>query len=350
MEKIAKQQVASKAQGRDIILDAVKGFLILCIILEHNTLLTAEYDWIRPFADAFAAGCFLILTFIWPLKPLSSKTFFDKYFSYWIPFIAFTTITTIANAILFSSNDLSDLAIQYIKAILLASPFDLKQATGFMYLWFLPCLSILYLFRRFHQKLGISFLILPITSFFFLGVLDDTLLISLPFSLHVIGFIYILGVIYAKLHPYFMQLTSINKFTTASLFIILLISTPTVGWQLFLAGGIMPSWQQMPLLLYYGVIMLLAIPSLYFILSIMPKLIISFTALLGQESLKVYLLHPIIFILITRIFPITSHGIVSLIATVLISLAIALGITKIKQLNQLIFPHTVSDLLTAFRR
>ncbi len=347
MEQVANSQI-TKTQKRDIILDAVKGFLILCIVLEHNTLLTSANAWIRPFADAFAAGCFLILTFIWPLKNLPLKTFFNKYFSYWIPFIVFTSVTAIANIILFATND--SLLIPFLKAIFLASPFDLKQATGFMYLWFLPCLSILYLFRLIQQKLGIMFLVIPISSFFLLGTVDDRTLISSPFSLHVIGFIYILGVIYAKLHPYFMQLSSKLKALLAIIFIILLSFSPIIGWQLFLAGGIMPSWQQMPLLLYYAIVMLIAIPSIYFILSIMPNMVINVIALFGQHSLKVYLLHPIIFILITRIIPITHNGIVAFIATLIISLAIAFIITKIKWLNTLVFPSKISSLTIIFRR
>jgi hypothetical protein len=338
----------TKNASRDIYLDAVKGFLILCIILEHNHLLTTQYDWIRPFSDAFAAGCFLILTFVWPLKQISLASFIDKNFSYWWPFIGFISVTSILNFYLYAENSLSDTLINYINALFLASPQAIKASSGFMYFWFLPCLCFLYLIRRILDNIGSYAYILALIAWLFIGEVDDELLTNTPFSLHVISFILFIGLCYSKLHKRMTQPSIYIKAFTIISFITCSISSYFIGWELFLAGGVIPSIQQPALLLFYSLFMLTAIPGIYHLFSMLPKFITSFFAFLGLHSMKVYLFHPLVYIAITQIIPIVHDPVLSFILTIALSLLISFVMVKLVSLDKFIFPKTISAL--AFSR
>tara|TARA_R110001599_G_scaffold349046_2_gene576842 strand:- start:491 stop:1537 length:1047 start_codon:yes stop_codon:yes gene_type:complete len=330
--------------SRDIYLDAVKGFLILCIVLEHNHLLTTQYDWIRPFSDAFAAGCFLILTFAWPLKKTNLLNFVDKYFSYWWPFIGFITATSILNFYFYNNSQYSHAILSYFNAILLASPQAIKVSSGFMYFWFLPCLCLLYLIRRVLSYVGKHAYIIAFIPWLLIGELSDELLIRTPYSLHVIAFILPIGLCYSKLHKRLIQPSLVMRVSTVIAFITCAVSSYFIGWELFLAGGIIPSIKQPALLVFYSVFMLVAIPGIYNLFSFTPKLISNFFAFIGTHSMKVYLLHPLIYISITKILPIIDGAILSFLITIALSLLVSHVLVKVAALNKLIFPNAFSAL------
>lgn len=330
---------------RDPLLDAVKGILILCIVLEHNNLLTNNYDWIRPFCDAFAAGCFLIFTFTWPIKRLPLVQYLDKYFAYYWPYIILLTATTILNYIIFRHSSLNETLFDFFQALVVASPDTIKDSSGFMYLWFLPTLCFLYLIRYFtygHTK--ISFLI-AVIIWLSIGAINDDVLTSFPFSFHVIAFIFILGLIYQELHQKLINDNNYTKVFCLISFFLCSIASYFIGWELFLAGGIIPSWQDPLLLLYYSYFMLIAIPSIYHLLSFMPALINKVFIYLGKNSLLTYLIHPLIFIAFTKVFPIIEQPLFSFILTIIICLLTALFLEKMPYINSLIFPKKISNLI-----
>lgn len=339
----------NKNTSRDIYLDAVKGFLILCIILEHNSLLTTQYDWIRPFSDAFAAGCFLILTFVWPLKETSLANFIDKNFSYWWPFIGFISVTSILNFYLYNNSiQFNDAILNYFNAIFLASPHAIKVSSGFMYFWFLPCLCFLYLIRRTLNNIGNYAYLIALIAWLFVGELDDELLTKTPFSLHVIAFILPVGLCYNRLHKKLIQPTFLMRAFTIALFIACSISSYFIGWKLFLAGGIIPSIQQPALLLFYSVFMLIAIPGIYNSFCLLPMFITKFFAFMGKHSMKVYLFHPLVYISITQFIPIVHSPLLSFLYTIGFSLLIAFIMVKLPLIDKFVFPRTISAL--AFNR
>ncbi|MGL1957623.1 MAG: hypothetical protein OCD00_09945 [Colwellia sp.] len=334
----------SKKNSRDICLDAVKGFLILCIILEHNSLLVAENNWIRPFSDAFAAGCFLILTFAWPIKKNTFVHFLDKHFAYWWPFLGFISITSILNFFLFSNIQPVEAIQNYLNALFLASPQAIKASSGFMYFWFLPCLSLLYLFRLLAQKIRTYSYVIAIIAWLFIGEINEELLVKAPFSLHVIAFIFILGLCYSKLHIKLIQQTFIIKTITILGFISCSILSYFIGWKLFLAGGKIPSVLQPELILFYSIYMLIAIPGIYNILTLLPSIVFTFFAYMGHHSMKIYLLHPLVFITITQIIPVTKSPLLSFIITIALSFFISFIIVKLPLIDKFIFPKTLSAL------
>ena len=344
MTLLTKQPYKARI-NRDLKLDGVKGFLILCIILEHNKLLTSEYYWIRPFCDAFAAGSFLILTFVRPIKYTDISSFCDKYFSYWVPFAFFVTATSIINYFLFGVRDPTQSLGLYMKAIIFASPYEIKQSSGFMYFWFLPCLSILYIFRLIICKLNAVLLVIPFLSLLFLGDVDEQVLIRTPYSLHVIGFIYLLGTIYSKIHYMLISNSFILKLFLILLFISLSIYSYAIGWKLFLAGGIMPSWRQPGLLLYYSIFMIVAIPAIYNFMSFLPLFMINIFSFLGQQSMKIYLIHPLVFIGITKVLPLHFYPETSFLVTILLTTFIVYFISVLPAINCFIFPNRLSSLI-----
>jgi len=336
------------AKTRDIYLDAVKGFLILCIVLEHNTLLTAEHDWIRPFTDAFAAGCFFIFTFAWQIKKLSPLQFINKYFAHCWPFIVLITATSILNFFMYFDGGLIDFLSHYAKAIFIASPQAIKESSGFMYFWFLPCLCFLYLIRLMASKLGKLSYLFTIPAWLLIGTFDEEILIQTPFSLHVIAFIMLIGQIYSDIHKPLLNKNGNIKFLIMPLFLLCSVASYFIGWELFLAGGNIPSWKQPGLLMFYSLFMLIAIPGIYHISHALPLFFIKPIAYLGDNSLIVYLFHPIIYVIITQIIPIVTNPILSLLVTVIICAIISVTLKKVSIINTLMFPSTLNAL--AFHR
>jgi hypothetical protein len=348
MTNPATQVQVNNNKSRDIYLDAVKGFLILCIMLEHNHLLTAQYDWIRPFSDAFAAGCFLILTFAWPLKSSTFAQFINKNFSYWWPFLGFVTTLSVLNFYLYKNNQPIDAILNYLNALFLASPQAIKASSGFMYLWFLPCLCFLYLTRRVLNYIGHYAYGVALISWLFIGEINDEILTGTPFSLHVIAFILLIGFCYSKLHKKMIHPSFFMKVFTISSLILCSIVSYFIGWKLFLAGGIIPSIKQPILLLFYSFFMLTAIPGIYHLFSLMPKLITTFFGYMGLHSMKLYLFHPLVYIVITQIIPVIHNPTLSFLCTVGLSLLISFVMVKLALLDNVVFPKTLSDL--AFKR
>ncbi|WP_286234344.1 acyltransferase family protein [Thalassotalea sediminis] len=335
----------TKTCSRDVLLDAVKGFLILCIVLEHNSILTAQYDWIRSFCDAFAAGCFLILTFVWPIKKQSIYDMSNKYMAYWWTFILFITGTALLNFLLFPTDSFLSVIFNYFKATLFASPTDIKAASGFMYFWFLPCLSVLYIIRWLSEKAKLVSLFIASLAWLFIGVFEDERLTQTFFSLHVIAFIYILGFFYSYCHKPLINGDVKIRMLSIIAFLACSVASYFIGWQLFLAGGIIPSWQEPSLLLFYSIFMIVAIPGIYHLLAITPPFIRQIFAYIGKRSLIVYLFHPLVFIAFTQFFPIIEHGLLSLVFTVFVCVIIAVILEKLPMLNRFLFPRTVTSLI-----
>jgi hypothetical protein len=338
----------NKHTTRDIYLDAVKGFLILCIVLEHNHLLTAKFEWIRPFSDAFAAGCFLILTFARPIVKSSFSSFVNKYFTYWWPFIGFISVTSILNFYLYNNSQLIDSLYNYLNALFFASPHAIKISSGFMYFWFLPCLCFLYLIRRMFSRLGNYAYLLALIAWMFIGEINDEILTKTPFSLHVIAFILLIGFCYSKLHKKMLEPSLSMKVFSITCFLSCSIASYFIGWELFLAGGIIPSIQQPTLLVFYSCFMLTAIPGIYHLFSILPKFMTSFFAFNGIHSMKVYLFHPLIYISITQVMPIVQDPFLSFITTIVLSLLLSFIVIKLRPLDNFIFPKNINAL--AFNR
>ncbi len=333
---------ASSVSSRDHVADATKGFLILCIVLEHNSLLTIQYDWIRPYTDAFAAGCFLLLSFLRPIKKLPVHQFVANYYRYYIPFIFFVLITSIANAVLFKNSNPGTFISDLSKAIFIASPSDLKNATGFSYLWFLPCLCFLYLFRLIHEKVGSSFIALPIVTLLFVGFIDEETLAKVPFSIHAIGFLYCLGLILSKLHKPIITSKSWIKTLVILVFFFLSYLSIVIGWKLFLAAGRIPSIEQPELILFYASLMIITIPSLYIIFAFLPGFITRSFSVIGKYSLKIYLIHPLVYFLITSVLKLTDSPAASFVYTIIITLGASVILSKINFVEMALFPKTLN--------
>jgi fucose 4-O-acetylase-like acetyltransferase len=336
---------ALRINNRDVILDAVKGVLILLIALEHNSFMYEKYTWIRPFTDAFAAGGFLVITFIWPIKYKSLVDFLDKVLSYLVPFFWFVVITSILNFIMYSNYSYYDFFINLFRALFIASPSDIKTSTGFMLFWFLPCLTMLYIFRLFHHKLGKLFLVIPILSVVLIGSVPEYYLLRFPYSLHVICFVYIAGYMYSNIHSYLIRDDKIIKLLMISIFIVLSVGSHFIGWELFLSGGMIPNYTEFYFIVFYFLFHLLCIPGIYHIISIMPKFLILILSYLGGISLKIFLIHQLIFIAITQILGLVVHAELSYVLTILLTVLVIYFMDKIPPIDRFIFPKKISTLL-----
>lgn len=343
-KKLTLRKLNMKENQRDITIDSIKGVLILLIVLEHNLLLTSKYYWIRPFCDSFALGCFFIITFVWKQKTMSFKELIDVKLKIYWPFIIFATVTSAINLFIIKDQALMVSITVYLKAIFIASPDAIKNSTGFMYLWFIPSICLLYLIRNFENKYIKTILPISFLTFLLIGAIDSKILYKTPFSFHVILFVYFLGLMYKILHPHLIENKLSVKIFCVTSFTACSVASYFVGWKLFLAGGIIPSILQPMHLLFYCFFILIAIPGLYHILSTLPSLVRNSISYFGVHSLIIYLVHPLIFYLLLKIPYIKITPFISLIVTCLLSLIVAVLIKKIDFLNNFLFPERLSKV------
>ncbi len=121
-------------------IDAVKGLLVLIVIMDHNDLLRA---WVPEFFKplTFHVLGFLILPFLAPVKFLSQRQLFDRAIRYLVPFWCVLTFTTALYTVLLRHDAPANVVlIDWLAALLIGSAPLVKTASGFYYLWFLPAL------------------------------------------------------------------------------------------------------------------------------------------------------------------------------------------------------------------
>jgi fucose 4-O-acetylase-like acetyltransferase len=117
------------------IINAAKGILILLLVFGH-----ASNVWTpEPFASFsikfFHVACFLLLPFIYEIKPLTWQYARDRAARYYIPFAIFT----ILYAALYSVTITHTISLSaLLKALIIGNAAQLDIATGLRALWFIP--------------------------------------------------------------------------------------------------------------------------------------------------------------------------------------------------------------------
>jgi fucose 4-O-acetylase-like acetyltransferase len=325
---------------RDIKLDAVKGVLILLIVLEHNYLLASTVFWVRPVTDSFVAGAFLILAFSREVKNLPFLAYIDKYYCYVVPFIIFVTFFSFVNAILFGGIPAGQRVFNYIMAIVIQSPYYIKQSSGFAYLWFLPCISFIFLLRFLHKKTNDAFLIPMGLATLSIGFLPESTLYKFPFSAHVAFFIYALGWLYGKFHD---RLIGRNAYgvLAAIIFLLLLAIGYDFPMDLLLFAGTIPDFTQANFY-YYLLILFFANPGIYCFMRLCPELPLRFFAFLGRNSIVIYVSHQVFYVGLTRFLDF-SNGYIVYLATVIFAVFFSLAMSYMSVLNKIIFPESVTS-------
>lgn len=329
-------------------LDAVKGILELLIVLEHNLLITSAEPALRPIVNSFCVGCFMLLTFTRDVKRTNFTAYVDKYYRYLIPYFFFITAATALNFIIYNNLSIQEHITSYGLSLVWQSTTYIKEASGFAFFWFLPCLCFIYLLRFIHMKIGWPFLVFMGLCNVFIGLVNEDVLAQFPYGSHVALFLYFIGCVYQHIHKKFTQ---DDKFGLLAfvIFISLIAINQFIPPGLLLFAGIIPSIFDGYQYAYYFLILLFSYPGILYATRIFPTMLTKALAFCGRYSLWIYLSHQMFYILLVDFLHVSSNGPLIYVITVLLSCITSLIIDKNLWIKSLLIPRSFSQFFLTLK-
>lgn len=337
-------------------IDAVKGILILSVMVGHLRSLAGVNLEIFQFVYNYHVLGFLLLPFLYPLKKINKAQICDWLARFYVPFTVFFIFYATLNIYFFKA-DIS--CVDFIKGYFIATPNMIDVVTGSEILWFLPHI----------------FLVFITCSFVLLSNVKPLIVISIALLLHVsVGFI-------SEEYASYIPLTGSN---VAYLFFLgyalrlIILSLKNSGHKfvlifalLFCGGQFLSVWSQNTLG-YTGINLfeisnikglifsdVLIIFGMLFFLYFKFLSKINFLCWMGRHSLIIFLVHqPFLYISwkalehvnglanTTEIFLI--YAVVSLVCALILSALCVLFFKYIPKLNTVIFPRNVNAFITTF--
>lgn len=179
-------------------INAMKGLLILLVVMDHNDLLrTLVPNLFRPLT--FHVIGFLALPFFTPSKMVSITFLRDRLVRYLVPFLWVLTCATVLYSTLFRSDGFGTVVLDWFSAAMIGSAPLVKSSTGFYYLWFLPTLLGLVAILAIYQSIGAAWrvVIIAIATLCHLAisVVPAAFLEYLPFGIPIVLWMFPIGLI-----------------------------------------------------------------------------------------------------------------------------------------------------------
>lgn len=144
---------------RDAGLDAVKGLLVLLIVVGHSSPLYLAWSPATTFLYRFHVAGFLLLVGMRPAETLPWRAVADRAVRYLVPFAAYLVAAAALLLLVFGPRT-GAAALQQARwlgqALWSGAASDCKQASGFSLFWFMPTLLSLTLLRSAWARVGKS--------------------------------------------------------------------------------------------------------------------------------------------------------------------------------------------------
>lgn len=308
---------------------AIKGVLMLLIMLGHNHILAPIGGQLFCYLYNFHIFGFFILPFLYNKKlSLDIKLVYNNFVKTWIPYIVFFLFCYLTYHILILKNKIDIIEILY--GIFNANERTIKDVAGFGFLWFLPAyfsMSLyMMLFANPNKYNYIFIFAVGIILNYNLNFTIDHLFSTIPFAL-IQGFYYFNFGFLTKL-----LLDNIPKIQYLGALVFFIISV------LFWYSRINSAPYVFPI---SGILFIYSLSKL---LSKIPLLI-----KIGTYSFPIYLIHVIIYNFLERILPNDIlFGCFDFLMTLAISMLIAYWIVKIDLTRKLILPKDWNDYKSLF--
>lgn len=329
---------------------AIKGLLILLIILGHNMIFTYYIQPLRgmEYLYCFHIQAFFILPFLYNHKPLSKDRAKDYFIRLYWPYLLLSIPLFIINSIINNNHcNIYDLILMWLTG----NPELIKRCCGIQIFWFMPAMFALSIIKDLYYSskplLRIILLTISFIAFIFIyrivsnRLIDDMnhFLSYTPFGFYICLPYLFLGVI----TRYIIQSISKYQYNPKSLFLTLFISCTIIY---FIFVGV------------YNINMILRILKV-----IMPCIFIlciwsfrsSFTYLsiwdkLGSKSYSIYLIHPFIGYILYYIFIKLQlnlsvfWAIISQILIIAVSYYLSVLLYKYPKLRMIILPKGIAEI------
>lgn len=296
----------SPSNKYDLSLDALKGLLILLIILGHMPLLWAQAPTLFYGLYSFHVTAFLLLTFTRPSLPNLSKLK-QQAVRYIVPFLLFTCFYSLASFLLDPSGSIFQRVSETILALAIASTPTLDAATNLKMLWYLPTLFILVVLKDFFAYLllkaklvAVSLLLVSVFVHVSLGEFGAWRF-YVPWGLLQALYVLPLGLIVHAYHSQFEEgRVPFKHGVTLCIITLTMLVIATYSEQQFDIGNldvysIANTWKFM----LQDTILLGSFLVLYWASPLFPAKPI--LAALGKLSLPIYLIHPIFILIFHKI-------------------------------------------------
>lgn len=302
---------------------AIKGLVILLIILGHNKLISCEHlPFLFGYLYTFHVGVFFILPTFYDIKKRNNtlQHATDVFIKLFFPYIIIYTLLFVLNRFMNMSWSISDV-FMYFVGMFSVDPNVIYETSNAQYLWFVPSFFIfsvvLYCLKR--NKYDTIKFILPIALvLYFLGDFINNLLFRLPLYLTIsFGSL----IIVENIKTAYIKILSVTNFAILSVVIINGYLQPK-GW----------------VHLVMSISFFLIIYSYREIFGKMPML-----KEIGKYSFPMYLFHFFIYNTLVLILPHTFlYSSIILILT--ISLSYIISWIIMKYVRPYIFPNSFTEL------
>lgn len=337
--------------------DAAKGLLILLVIFGHATNFWTPEPFATFSVKFFHVACFLLLTFIYDVKPLSMAYAKDRFAKYYVPFLCFLILYGVLYLLAIRGIDEAmPWLIDIAKAMIFGNAPMLDNASGLRALWFMPALiSIVLLNAFFVGTLKKPIWILMIFGLFLhlvVGAFEAPLKYYFPFGLVSVLYLLWLGFVVRSICSYISR----NRLQKLSpLFLMLALCAIACAYDLDTLIKFpviaLPDYSTLHALLIHDIIIL----SMFLFLITTP-FFKGFKSLrwCGQNSMIIYLSH-LLFLaacmqITTKVFDTSSVTYETMIVVLWIftmalsgGVACALLLNKFERLQLWVTPRSWSD-------
>ena len=308
--------------------ETFKGFLILLIVFGHNHILcpNTESGGLLEYLYSFHIVGFFILPFFYKQEiALAWDKVERTIIRTWVPYLWTCALCWLLYSIMSSH---FEFGWNHIGAFFMGTQTPICHYFGYVFPWFLPTycsFSILLLVAR-KYKLAFWLITLIGVATFFMSWIEfyrfkDTVPLGIGLALNYFAS--------GAIAFYANKLSPMSKYFGGVFFIVL-----SVCWWCNIALGRL--YQLMPVTFFL------------LLLCLLPHVKMSWLRLLGRNSLGIYLFNLYIINVLERVLP---HGLlgglVLLVASVIISLLISIGINKIHILRVILFPMSRKEILSA---
>lgn len=323
----------NQTHERDQLIDAIKGFLIVCVVIGHSKYIGYSHKIIGPLIYSFHIPCFFFIPFI---VGYENKSIYREIRNFLVPYCIFLIIYTALYS-LFICRHIDESLFALIKALAYSNFYYVKKSCGFIAMWFLPAFFMMLQIKKIGSKMP-RIMVYSVAIFFhiFSGFFETSLYFNVPFGLTAVAFLWFPGELCTDLWEYR------NKINIR---LVLLVLMGCIFYVLITNKKMNVSWMNVPsisdplYLLIIDCFYLSILFALYHFFSLMKensKFIMKFLINLGKNSKYLYLFHMIILFAIESYLsqfscelPKEFYGVLSVVITIMLSLSMVFLLNKI---------------------
>ena len=322
-------------------IDKIKGVLIVLIVVGHNFLITSSVPGLYRILYCFHVGGFFLLSACLSRHPSDGRKLADKSFRYYVPYVLFLSLYTIVFSwMVAGGRNPGDMLRDYVASLVVPTADSIKSASGVLMLWFLPSLICFTVFDSLQRWLGPrAGIVITAVCHASIGCLPREWLAGVPWFMAAAGFMLFPAAVAREL---WMRDAWIARFVPAFLLALLFGGWVwNAGYFCDLSMNAVPGIDTPVRLLAVDGLLLSAFFAIRGLP--LPRSAERVFALLGRDSLSIYLFHTLVFYALLKLRPERvlggwTGGAVVAAATIAIAWSLGRLISGLPWLRGIIFP------------